>query len=427
LARLRFAPILINADARPAGLPLTELRQAERGIGSHPLTIFQTHNTAVFDQSHIFFDGILGAALAEILTNEALSWAVYLNTLPATRPAIQPLYSALAFPLTAADRELIRTAPRATPESGAESDKVNLRACLNLRHYFKQRNDALKLTVNDLLVLYRAIHAAKYQSSPELEAKLKKLASDRAARPVAEQINAAIDESRRQNPSMLIPMDASRRSPRDRLYPLSMEVPLAELDLFSLHERAIKALNAYEGYRGDRPSIYAQFDEAQRTYLAALAGFSVIFDKLKEIAIQGESASVGAIKALAHIPPPLQRLLDQIPGRFELLNNVLKGREVFSNVGAVVPTSTLSRFVTAKDDNEQKQLVWGVITDADGVMHISLRDFRPHVAALQAIGRADLAHDITQDYLDAYIKGFNNFIFDLHRITLASRKTKPER
>ncbi|PWH12053.1 MAG: hypothetical protein DDG60_14730, partial [Anaerolineae bacterium] len=40
LARLRFAPILINADTRPSHLPLTELRQAERGIGSHALTIF---------------------------------------------------------------------------------------------------------------------------------------------------------------------------------------------------------------------------------------------------------------------------------------------------------------------------------------------------------------------------------------------------
>lgn len=427
LSRLRFAPILINADARPANLPLTELRQSERGIGSHALTLFQTESAAIFDQSHIFFDGILGAALAEIITNEALSWAAYLNTLPATRPAIQRVFNALAFPLTAADQEQIRSAPRVTLETGAESDQVNLRACLNLRHYFKQRNNALKLTVNDLLVLYRAMHAAKYQPAPGLESKLKKLASDRATRAIAEQVKTAIDESRRQNPSMLIPMDASRHSPRDRLYPLSMEVPLAELDLLNLRERAIQSLNAYEGYKGERPILYTQFDEAQRAYLAALAGFGTIFDKLKEIAIQGESASVGAIKALAHIPPPLQRLLDQIPGRFELLNNVLKGREVFSNVGAVVPSSTIRRFVTAKDDNEQKQLVWGIITDADGIMRISLRDFRPHVAALQAIGRADLAHDITQDYLDSYVRGFNTFIFDLQRITLANRKTKPER
>lgn len=77
ISRLRFAPILINADMRPANLPLTELRQAERGIGSHALTIFQTDSTAVFDQSHIFFDGILGAA-----------WQKSLQTKPFRGPCI---------------------------------------------------------------------------------------------------------------------------------------------------------------------------------------------------------------------------------------------------------------------------------------------------------------------------------------------------
>ena len=133
----------------------------------------------------------------------------------------------------------------------------------------------------------------------------------------------------------------------------------------------------------------------------------MILKKLKAIALQGESASVGAIKLLAHLPAALQHMLDQVPVRFDLLNNILKGREVFSNVGAVVPNSTLKRFVTAKDDNEQKMLVWGVITDADGVMRISLRDFRPHVAALHVVDQQDLAQAITQDYLDAYAQGFN--------------------
>jgi len=68
-------------------------------------------------------------------------------------------------------------------------------------------------------------------------------------------------------------------------------------------------------------------------------------------------------------------------------------------------------------------LVWGVITDADGIMRISLRDFRPHVAALYAIKRQDLAQAITQDYLDAYAQGFNTFIQDLQNITALSRET----
>ncbi len=424
LDQLRFAPILINADERPAGLPLTELRQAERGIGDHALTIFQTGSTFVFDQSHIFFDGILGAALAEILTNEALSWAVHLNTLPATRPAIQALYTPLAFPLSPGDQSEIRKAPHVTPESGAETESVNLRACLSLRRLFKQRSSALQLTVNDLLVLYRAIHAARYEPSPGLVAELQKLASDNNTRALAVEIARSLTEARRQNPSMLIPMDASRHSPRERLYPLSMEVPLGELDLLNLHQRAIQALEAYEGHSGDRSALYAEFDQAQRTYLAALAGFGVFLNRMKDIAIQGETASVGAIKLLAHLPPALQRLLDQFPAHFEMLNSMLKGREVFSNVGAVVPSSTLKRFVTAKDDNEQKQLVWGIITDANGVLRITLRDFRPHVAALYALGRYDLAHHITRDYLDSFATGFNGFIFDLQRITKASRETQ---
>ena len=423
LEKLRFAPILLNSDARPVSLALTELRQAERGIGDHALTIFDTGKTFVFDQSHIFFDGSLGAALAEIMTNEALSWAVYLHSLPPVLSAQRRIYTPLNLQLGPADRELIRQAPHITPEAGAETDKANLKACLTLRRLFKQRNTALRLTVNDLLVLYRAIHAARYQPSPPLQAALKKLAADRQTRSLAKEITKTIDDSRGNNPSMLIPMDASSRIPRNRLYPMSMEVPLVELDLLNLHQQVIQALDAYEAASGDRAALYTEFHTLQRTYLGTLAGFGVISNRMKEIAMQGESASVGAIKLLAHMPPIFQQLMDKVPQHFEMLNNILKGQEVFSNVGAVVPTSTLTRFVTAKDDNSQKQLVWGVITDAARVMRISLRDFRPHVAALQALGLQIVANQITQDYLDAYAEGFNLYIRDLQRITIASRKT----
>ncbi len=423
LEKLRFAPILINSDVRPAALPLTELRQAERGIGDHALTIFSTGKTFVFDQSHIFFDGTLGAALAEIMTNEALSWAVYLRSLPPAVSAQRQMYTALNLRFEPADLELIQQAARSTPEAGAETDKANLKACMTLRRLFKQRNSALKLTVNDLLVLYRAIHAARYQPSEKLQAALKKLGGERETRPLARDITTGIETARGVNPSMLIPIDASNRVPRNRLYPMSMEVPVNELNLLTLHDQVIRALDIYETASGDRAAQYAEFGELQRTYLATLAGFGAISNRLKEIAILGESTSVGAIKLLAHLPPAFQRMMVNVPDHFEILNNIIKGQEVFSNVGAVVPSSTLGRFVTAKDDNGQKQLVWGVITDAAKTMHISLRDFRPHVAALQAIGRQDLANQITQDYLDAYAEGFNRYIRDLQRITTASRKT----
>jgi hypothetical protein len=424
LDNLRFAPILISADVRTRSLPLSELRQAERGVGSHALTIFDTGETIVFDQSHIFFDGAWGTALSEIMTNEALSWARYLSLLPSPSDAAESrIYTSLTLQMQASDLDLIQQAPHVSVEASAENDKVDLKLCVALRKQFKQRNDLLQLTINDLLILYRSIHAATYKPSHELIFEINKLAATRPE--IASSLRQLVEESSRTNPAILIPMDASLKVPRERIYPLNMEVPLVELNLLSLHAQTVKMLSAYDASTEDRAAMYAGFDHYQKLYLASLAGFGTILNKAKEIAIQGESASVGAIKLLAHLPLPLQHILDKIPERFELLNNILKGREVFSNVGAVVKTSTLTRFITAKDDNNQKELAWGVMTDAKGIMRISLRDFRPQVATLLSIGRKDLANMIAQDYLDAYVEGFNTYIYDLSQITLASRETQP--
>lgn len=422
LDELRFAPILINGDQRSRMLPLSELRQVERGIGHHPLTLFDTGETIILDQSHIFFDGAWGAALAEILTNEALSWAVYLNQVPLKQAAAAPP-RALALQFSASERNLIRSAPQVTAEVGAETDWVNIKAMLTLRKLFKRRSDLLQLTVNDLLILYRAIHAKTYQPNPALVAALQSLTQDNTTKAAATAALEAFADSQRGNPAILIPVDASQRSPRERLYPLSLEVPLEELDLLNLHAKTLKAFDGYQQATGDRTAPYAEFDESQRRYLATLAGIGAVMNKAKEITIIGESASVGSIKLLAHLPTALQRLMDTIPGRFDVLNDIIKGREVFSNVGAVAPTSTLTRFITAKDDNEKKTLAWGVITDAKGVLRLTLRDFRPHVGLLLGVGQKDLAERLTRDYLDAYANGVNNFMRDLRRITQASRET----
>jgi hypothetical protein len=76
-------------------------------------------------------------------------------------------------------------------------------------------------------------------------------------------------------------------------------------------------------------------------YLATLGGFSAWLAKLKTMAAAGESTAVGSLKLLAHLPKAVQRALDRIPHQFDMLNDLIKGREVFSNVGAVAPTSTL--------------------------------------------------------------------------------------
>ncbi|GIK40832.1 MAG: hypothetical protein BroJett011_46650 [Chloroflexota bacterium] len=423
LDSLRLAPILLNSERRPRQLSLAELRRAERGVGDHPLTLFDTGETVVFDQSHIFFDGAWGAALAEIMTKEALAWAVYLSTLPPAQPG--PISSqALTFPISAAELTLIGATPRVMPEVSAETEAVQLKAILALRRLFKRRNDLIELTVNDLLVLYRAIHAATYQPSAALVDSLKQLAQGTSTRAAALAALEALDSSKQLNPTILIPVDASQRAPRDRLYPMTFEAPLKDLDLLNLHQQVVTALETYQQAAGDRTELYARFDQLQRAYLAMLAGFGQVLGKAKGIALQGESASIGALKLLAHLPTPLQRMLDQVPSRIDILNDLIKGREAFSNVGAVAPTSTLTRFITAKDDNDKKTLVWGVITDAKGIMRITLRDFRPHVGLLEAAGQHELAVHLTKDYLEAYALGLNNFIRDLHRITETSRETR---
>ena len=417
IENLRFAPILINTDQRDSSLLLSEIRQGERGIGDHALTIFDTGKTFVFDQSHIFFDGTWGVALAEIMTNEALSWAVYLSMLsPAPTGSFQN-YSKLELPRESADEQLIQEARRVSAEASAESDKVNLKACLSLRKYFQQRSDLLKLTMNDLLVLYRAIHGVIYQPSAKLrkDIELLKMESPEAAN----QVQKTIDGSGNSKPSILIPVDASKRVPRDRIYPLNIEVPLSELDFLNLHTQAIQVFTEYEAEDRHNEKLYKRFSALQRQYLATISGFGTILAKAKAIAVQGESASVGAIKLLAHLPAPLKQLLDKVPARYEKLNNLIKGTEVLSNLGAVARSSSLTRFITAKDDNEQKQLTWGVITDAKGVMRISLRDFRPHVALLHEVGHGDLANLIAQDYLDAYVQGMNTFVHEVTRIAIA--------
>ncbi len=423
LDNLRYAPIILNADPRSRALPLTELRQTERGYGSHALTIFDTGETFVFDQSHIFFDGTLGAALAEIMTNEALSWARYLNLLPSPITADSRIYTSLTLQLQPSDIALVQQAPHVSSEVGAENEGVNLKACIALRKIFKLRNDQIQLTINDLLVLYRAIHAATYRPSQRLLNEIAQLAQTRPE--ISADLRVQVEEASRTNPSILMPVDASQKIPRERVYPVNLEVPLRDLELLSLHAQALQMLSAYETAGENRDALYSSFDKVQRLYLASLAGFGAFMSKLKAVAIQGESASVGAIKLLAHLPPAVQRLLDKIPEQNDMLNNLLKGREVISNVGAVAGTSTLTRFITAKDDNAQKQLAWGIITDAKDVMRISLRDFRPHVANLLSIGRKDLANLVTQDYLDAYVDGFNRYIDEVSRIARSSRETRP--
>ena len=420
LRTLRCAPIMLNVDLHDHTLPLTDVRLTERGAGNHALTLIDTGRSMIFDQSHIFFDGAWGSALAEIMTGEALSWAAYLHRVDEPEPApIRPYSPVLRFSLD--ELAEITAAPQISAEAGAESTAVDLDAILALRRWLKKRNDLIKLTVNDILVLYRAIHAVTYVPDGKLVAAIGELAQNPDTAAIAEAITDSWVDLRSVSPAVLIPIDASLARPADRLHPMSFEIPLTELQIIEHHSGTLRALDRALQARDQRELAWEEFDTARRTYLAILAGVGEVLTKAKEWALQGESASSSAIRLLAHLPPSLQHILDAIPGKFDVLNDLIKGREVFSNVGAVVPTSSLQRFSTAKDDNDKKTLAWGVITDGSKTMHISLRDFRPHVWELSEMGRRDLAVWITRDYLDAYVRGLNRYIKELLRLTQTRR------
>lgn len=416
LTRLQHAPILFNADQRPSHLTLNDIRQTERGIGDHPLTLFDTGQSIVFDQSQIFFDAAWGAALAEIFTREAMSWAVYLRGLPPPT-AGDLIIKPLAFPLEPAEQRYIEQSPRLTPEVNAETDQINLSLLHTTRQLCQQRSEWLNLTVTDWLVLYRAIHALTYQPDLTLAAEVAALTQTPRYEAAAALTQTALTVGQAL-PVVLIPLEAAHTSPRDRLYPLVFVAPLRELDVRGLHGRAHDALTAAR--QGD--ISFAEFDQQRRAYLAALAGFGQILHHAQEISVRGESASAGTLKRWATMPAPVLRFLEAMPDRFDPLHDLMKGQEVFANMEPLTPNSSLTRFSAAKEDSEKKGLAWGVLTDAQGVMRVTLRDCRPHVAALTGIGYKALATRLAQHYLDTYAAGLNNYLHELRRIAAASRE-----
>lgn len=421
---MRLCPIVLSFDQQNTGHPLAKIRQGERGTGDQAMTVFDTGQTFVFDQSHIYFDGTWGAAFAQIMTNEAINWAAFLAEQdPPRMGRKRPFSPALRF--AQKDWESIKLMPRTNTEAYAESDRVNLERIVQLRRLFKARNDLISVTVNDLLIIYRAIHAFTYVPHPSLVEEIRKLDYNSNTHKLSIALQDLLMEH--SEPATLIPIDATRKNPRDRLYPITFKVPLYELDLLNLHSEVIARLEAYRYATDQREAYYDAFSEAQQQYLTSLAGLGAVLTRAKETANADEGSSISTVKMLAHLPTPLQRLLDQIPNRFDVLNDIIKGREVFSNVGRVAVGSSLLRFVTAKDDNDKKTLCWGVLTDNDGVMRITLRDFRPHVGDLFSLKRAVLAHWIAQDYLDAYVEGLNAFVDELYDITVMSRETRPSR
>jgi hypothetical protein len=423
LNALRQAPIIINWDRRPHDLPLSYIRQGRRGIGDHALTLFRTDHSIVFDQSHIFFDGMWGLAIAEVLTDSAIHEYARLSAQPdlsslANKFPPQPL--ALG---STPQVESMAQADYQPKEAAAESTAVETNKLSGLRRWLLQRG--VHLTINDLLLLYRFFHSAWYQPSRPLIQALEAFYV-RAASPETREVYHLIETSlarlRETNPALLIPMDASNVSPCERVFPTTFRNPLTEI-----RERFVVAQDHCRAYRRHPDSgHWATFDKARRELLTYLKAFAEVMDALKAVTMRGESFNTATIRLLAHLPPSMQHLLDQIPQRIGVLNEIVKGNEVFSNVGRVAPGTSLTRFISAKDDGQTKELIWGILTDDQGHMHISLRDFRPFTPKLLALGESELANCLAQDYLDGYVHGLNRFVTELSTIITLKKEAETE-
>ncbi|MGF1505696.1 MAG: hypothetical protein ACFB51_11305, partial [Anaerolineae bacterium] len=410
LVELAQAPIIVNWDEQDRGLPVGEIRRnARRGIGDHPLTILRTGQTILFDQSHIFFDGIWGMAIAEVMTNQASSWVQHLTSIKTKKmSAPEPLQLRISPDFIDETNKLRAAENYAFYEVDAETSSVDMRLVQQARKFLKQRG--IMLTINDMLVLSRVFHAANYEPNDFLMKEVRTLPED-LRKPVLK----SLEDSGGYNPALLIPIDASFVQPKERIYPITFRNAIG--GIFGAHQEAIAALQAHTDSPNDKS--WERLDKARRSYFAYLNAFGEMLNAFKDVAMQGESLNISILKLIGNLPPSIQHTLAQIPQRFGPLNEVIKGEEVFSNVGRVAENSSLVRFLSAKDDGQAKRFVWGILTDDTDRMTVTLRDFRPHVPLLTRAGHHRLTQKLANDYVLTFVAEVNQLSLHLTDMALA--------
>jgi len=401
---LANAPVIINWDAGASEDWLAKLRRAQRGIGDHALTIRRTDKTFIFDQSHVFFDGTWSLAMAEVFTNAAVQWCRRIITItPGESHRVEPLR------LQATDNfrkeaEALRQIPEITAETTIWDFITQVS---KLRGILSQRG--AQLTINDLLIITRIFHAGHYNPTPSVQREINALTESsktRSERRAVAAIQRSLERGRVTNPALLIPVDASVTDPQDRIFPITFRNLVLADNLVWVWDNT---WDAYQAYRRIEPPDTPEGIQALKNFAlkrALLIGNLIRFSHLlaanKLVATQGESLNIAILNLLVGLPPALQHFLNHIPEQFSVLNEIIKGDEVYSNVGRVANGSSLTRFMSAKDDGNTKDLVWGIMSDDQNRLIITMRDFRPHVKPLIEAGRTDLAQRMAQDYLTTY-------------------------
>lgn len=410
LDELGHAPIILNWDQHTNAQPLRDIRNTRRGCGDHALTLVRTNRSMVFDMSHVFFDGMWGMALAEMITGFAT----------ALHPAVegsQAERSSAGVPLTLTSTpaflEAAQSAVAASPVEVSAETSVTAQVMQDMGKLRRRLADIkLELTVNDLLLLTRSVHAAGYTPGATARKTLDAVARLENGWDLRERIEQYWEEERTVNPALLIPMDASAVDPRLRLYPATFRNPLPGLlPRLTLCDDIVQTLRR----RANDPALQ-EFTEERRALYSELKTYGMLLQTLRQVTMRGESFATAALRLLSHLPGPMQHIMDLVPQKIDILNEIIKGREVFSNVGPVAGESSLTRFASSRDDGETKLLVWGFMTDAAGQLQITLRDFRPHVADLVHLEQSQLAQALTQDYLDAYAATVELLVRRIQRI-----------
>ncbi|MCB9451842.1 MAG: choline/carnitine O-acyltransferase [Anaerolineaceae bacterium] len=417
IENLQQAPILINWDQRDSSLPLCEIRETHRGINDHAITLFHTQNSMVFDFSHIYFDGPWAMQVAEMLTNEAIRH-LHMQKALKTKLSHEIKLTTLKLDSNSHLERAIKKSPLVFNFISAEA-RTSIAPVNALRSTLADRTKpSIRITVNDLLVLYRTIFNQRYTPGPQLTRTLNdmhKKVQNRILVKALDEMFAGLTET---NPSLMILIDASRFEPRERLFPSTFRSPF--LDFRQEHDHMLELLHALNGKLFRKGQAREAFSTARGDYISTLSVFGEVMRRYRAIAIEGESMSTTAIRLIAGLPGAMQRLMDGLPGHFAFMNEAIKGEEVFSNVGRVTPGSSITRFASAKDDNDKKVLVWSIMTDDNDTLCLALRDFRPPILALAAEGQPQMAQLITQDFVDRFLEGFMTFIGEVNAIITAS-------
>jgi hypothetical protein len=413
LQMLRKAPIIINWDETRVDQPLSYIRSGQRGVGDHALTIFRTNESLVFDFSHIYFDGPWAMAVAEIFTNEA---ARQLHVRKAAQSAALTLQPVITLDLTPTPK-IVQSAQKYpyTPAYISAEASIPLASLTELRRLLTDRTrSTVNLTINDILVLYRSVFNQRYRMGTELEKQLNNLRKQKEGKALIAAVDDMLKVMVETTPSMLIPIDATRYKPRERVFPSTFRSPFP--DFLSQHDTVLRLLQEMKRKHFGKKEALAEFHKARGEYLSVVDTFGRVMRRYRSIAIEGQSVSIAAIRMIAGLPDSMKRIVDDIPGRFSFVNEAIKGEEVFSNVGRVVPGSSISRFGSAKDDNDKKVLVWGIMTNDQNQLYITLRDFRPPVLNIARAGHDGVAQFITQDFLEGYMTGLEVFVQEIKEI-----------